>query len=191
MDLNDVADLSLIPNDLLRAVYAECLRIKHEDARAVAVKQLSSEILGAVRSKYADASVSTVSFPILGTVRVQVDTYGETRTRKAFAITATADTHPDSIVYGMIFMRIENGEWVISTVPFGSTAGGSNLAFSGLRDFMDDVAKGVVDRYTPTPAFDRRTLDAETVRAKIAEAGEDAAAEYFGVSVYRLRKIVD
>ncbi len=186
-------DIGDFPNDILRRVYAQCLNVKHADNRAAAVDRVAGSILDAIRTTYIDeGTTERMSFPGLGDVRIQVDAYKGSRAKRAFAITATADGH-EPIVYGMMFMRRgAEGAWTLTTGPFGTTAGASSLAFAGLRDFMDDVAKSVEAKYalTPSRTFDRRALSADVVQAKIVEVGAEAAAAHFGVSAYRLRRLV-
>lgn len=191
--LENLANLSIIPNDILRVVYAECLRVKHEDNRAAMIDRVATDVLDAVNVRYVDDSASsTIRFPNLGDVRIQIDTYKGSKTKRALAITATAEAHPDSIVYGMIFMRRDrDGTWSVTTGPFSTTAGPGSLAFAGLCDFMNDVAKNVSERYVPVRTFDRRTLNPRDLETKTAEIGHSAAAEYFGISVYRLKKLLE
>lgn len=185
-------DIRGVPDDVLRRVYAECLRIKHADNRAAAVERVADDVLSTVRATYTGEGATVhVHFPGLGDVRVQIDAYRGTTTKRAFAVTATADGH-EPIVHGMMFMRrAADCTWALATGPFGSTAG-ANLAFERLCDFMNDVAKAVAAKYAAAPSrtFDRRDLTADVVRAKVKESGAEAAAAYFGVSAYRVRKLI-
>ncbi len=177
-----------VPDDVLRKLYAECLRVKHADNRAAAVDRVAASVLNAVKTVYVNDAIG-LHFPGLGDVCIQVDAYRGTKTKKAFAVTATVDGR-EPTVYGMLFMRrAEDGTWALSTGPFETTAG-ANLAFAGLRDFMTDVAKVVAAKYVPLRTFDRRGLDAAVVGAKVEEIGVEAAAAYFGVSAYMVRKLI-
>jgi hypothetical protein len=180
-----------LSNDLLRRVYMECMRLKNDDNRLALTNELKTSILEFSKIKYIDESMTReFDFPGLGRVRMDVDAYKGTRTKKALVITAGNNT--ESVVYGAIFFNHASGMWTASAVSFGSTAGAS-LAFESLREFMDDVAKDVVEAYNESrkQTFDRRYMNPEFVRAKVSEIGLEAAAAHFGISVYRLNRIIE
>jgi hypothetical protein len=184
---------SSLPNDLLRRVYAECMRIKNDDNRSALVAKLKTAILDFSKIEYVDESATVeFQFPGIGRARMDVDAYKGTRRKKALMITVGGRDTAAPVVYGGIFLDNSSGAWIASTEPFGSTAG-ANLAFESLRALMDEVAEGVVEEHNESKkqTFDRRRMAPDFVRAKASEMGPKAAAAFLGISVYRLERIAN
>jgi hypothetical protein len=184
---------SSLPNDLLRRVYAECMRIKNDDNRSALVVKLKTAILDFSGVEYVDESATVeFQFPGIGRARMDVDAYKGTRRRRAFMITVGGYEVADPVVYGGIFLDNSSGKWVASAESFGSTAG-ANLTFESLRALMDEVAEGVVKEYNESKkqTLNRRRIAPDFVRAKTSELGPKAAAAFLGISVYRLKRIAN